>query len=105
MKFKDLKASTDKIHYMINAIFENNDHEEDEILIEYLYEGHYKVRLVDILSTELLVDDRYNCTVNIAIGDKIAVCEVLPDDKICDESYFVFQYNQSIPMHFESLYK
>lgn len=103
MKFKHLKASTDKIHYMIHAIFENNDKEEDEVLIEYLYEGHYRVRLVDVLNTELLGDNSYNCTVNISIGDNIAVCEVLPDDKMCDESYFVFQYKQSIPMHFESL--
>ena len=90
---------------MIHAIFDNSDNEESEVIIEKIDEDHYSVRLVDTISTELLDDDRYNATVNIAIGRFSAVCEVLPDDKMCDPSYFIFQYNQNIPMHYEIIYK
>lgn len=105
MRFDELHYRTDKIHYMIHAIFENQDHEADEVVIEYLYKDHYKVRLTDVEATELLGDTSYNCTVNIAIGQYSAVCEVVPDDRMCDESYFVFQYQQNMPMHFEIIYK
>ena len=105
MKFEELRYRTDKIHYMIHTIFENQDHEEDEVTIEYEFKDHYKVKLVDIEATELLGDARYNCTVNIAIGQYSAVCEVVPHDPACDESYFIFQYQQNIPMHFEIIYK
>ena len=98
MKFKELQYKSDRIHYMLHTIFENQDLEEDDIIIEYLYKDHYKVTLID-------TDASYNCTVNIAIGQYSAVCEVLPDDKMCDESYFIFQYQQSIPMHYEIIYK
>ena len=105
MRFNELHYRTDKIHYMIHSIFENQDHDEDEITIEYLDKDHYKVSLVDIEATELFGDTTYNCTVNIAIGKYSAICEVLPVDRMCDESYYIFQYQQNIPMHFESMYK
>ena len=105
MKFKELQYKSDKVHYMLHTIFENQDHEEDDVTIEYLYKDHYKVTLIDTEATELLGDTSYNCTVNIAIGQYSAICEVLPDDKMCDESYFVFQYQQTIPMHCEIIYK
>jgi len=105
MKFEELHRMTDKVHYMIYEIFCNQDHEEDEVTIEYLYKDHYRVRLVDVEATELLGDTSYNCTVNIAIGFYSAVCEVVPDDRMCDESYFVFQYRQNIPMHYEIISK
>ncbi len=104
MKFEELHFTTDKIHYMIHAIFENQDHDEDEVTIEYLDKNHYKVSLVDVEATELIGDPSYNCTVTIDIGRYSAVCKVIPEDKTCDESYFVFQYTQNIPMHFEIIY-
>jgi hypothetical protein len=105
MQYKDLQHKTDKIHYMIFAIFENQDMEEHEVQIEYLDKEHYKVKLTDVKATELLGDTRYNCTVNISIGRYSAVCEILPDDPMCDESYFIFQYTQNVPMHYEIIRK
>lgn len=105
MQYNELQYKTDKIHYMIHVIFENQDCEEDEVTIQYLDKDHYKVRIVDVLATENCNCSDYNCTVNIAIGQYSAVCEVLPDDPMCDESYFIFQYQQKLPMHFESIYK
>ena len=105
MKFKELQYKSDKVHYMLHTIFENQDHEEDEIRIEYLFKDHYKVTLKDVEATELLGDDRYNCEVNISIGQYSAICEIVPTDPCCDESYFVFQFTQAIPMHYEIIYK
>ena len=84
-----------KLHYMIHEIFANNDNEDCVIDIDELNENHVTVNLVD------MNDASYNCKVEIDIGHYSAVCRVLPEDHFCDDSYFVFQYNQTIPMHYE----
>jgi len=105
LRFRELQHETNKIHYMIHTMFDNNDCDDDEIVIKQLDDTHYTVRVVDLVATELNNDNSYNCTVNIAIGQYSAVCEVLPDDRMCDPSYFIFQYQQVIPMHYEIIYK
>lgn len=97
MKFTELNYHTDKIHYMIHAIFDNNGNEDADIRIEYIRDCHYKVELTD-------ADESYNATVLIDIGNYSAVCKVIPEDGTCDDSYFVFQYQQNIPMHYEIIY-
>lgn len=105
LRFKNLQYKTDKVHYMIHAMFDGNDCDDDEVAITKIDDCHYDVKIVDVIATENCDDDRYNATVHIAIGQYSAVCEILPDDRMCDPSYFVFQYQQTIPMHYEIIYK
>ena len=100
MKFTELQQKTNKLHYMIYEIFANNDNEEANIDIERVLENQYRVRLTHP------ADESYNCTVNINItkNENYAMCDVLPDDKFCDEAQFVFQYAQPIPMHYDIMY-
>lgn len=101
MRFKDLDPATNKLHYMIHEIFCNNDNEECLVEIDELSEHHYTVNLIDVIATEMYNDPSYNCKVEIDIGTYTAVCRVLPVDHFCDDCYFVFQYRQHIPMHYE----
>lgn len=103
MKFQDLESSTNKLHYMIHAIFENEDFQDDVITIEKqerdelsIYDK-YKVRLID-------EDPSYNTTVYIYISEDEAICEIYPDDRMCDDSRWIFNYQQNIPMHYEISY-
>ena len=97
IKFSNLHPETDKLHYMIHEIFSNNDNEGCIVDIDELTEHHYTVNLIDPNHC----DKSFDCKVEIDIGTYSAVCKVLPVDHMCDDSYFVFQYRQTIPMHYE----
>lgn len=96
-KFSNLHPESVKLHYMIHEIFSNNDNEDCIVDIDELNENHLTVNLVDVNHC----DSSFDCKVEIDIGQYSAVCRVLPVDRMCDPSYFVFQYKQSIPMHYE----
>jgi hypothetical protein len=69
---------------MLVNIITNDKYLNDTIRVEQRYDDrHYTVRIDD-------ADE--SCTINIAIAEdySIAICEVLCDNNMYDDSYFVF---------------
>jgi len=97
MKIKELSSKTNKVHYMLRAIFDNEDFDQDIIEIAKITPNHFYAKLIDD-------DPTFCCDVEIVILDNLAKCHIMPADHFCDESVFTFKYSQNIPMYYEIAY-